>query len=96
MNNVQENQLKMLTIIIILITMMVMIIIIVIIQIQGKEYIALLSLDGTLAIFEQESHSFSRCHHTHHSLIITREMLISTLLILVALGEHSNQNYGII
>ena len=53
--------------------------IIVIIQIQGKEYIALLSLDGTLAIFEQESHSFSRCCHIchiHHSLIITREIFI--------------------
>ena len=27
---------------------------------RGKDYIALLSLDGTLSIFEQESHSFSR------------------------------------
>ena len=32
-----------------------------VLQMKGRDYIALLSLDGTLSIFEQESHSFSRC-----------------------------------
>ena len=28
--------------------------------IRGKDYIAVLSLDGTLSVFEQEAHTFSR------------------------------------
>ena len=28
--------------------------------VKGRDYLAVLSLDGTLAIFEQETHTFSR------------------------------------
>ena len=51
----------------------IMMMVMIMMQMQGKDYIALLSLDGTLAIFEQESHSFSRCHpHHHHRLRTAR------------------------